>query len=174
MSVTVPAIFTPITDVEVTYKHSVSEETVRKMIQNTNLLGTLSPIGSIRMLQFNQNGAQSPDPTLMQLCNGSEILDPNSPLRTMGITQHFTPNLIGLYPRGAADEVSNNTGGFATIDLSHAHGGSTSSVGGSLRGNGGGEKTARVEHSHAIDSRLSNVEPLNPSHQVLAFYIKIN
>lgn len=174
MAITVPPIFSGILDNEVTYKHSVSEETVRKMVQNTNLLGKLSPIGSIRMIQFNAFGVHSPDPTLMQLCNASEIVDPNSPLRTMGIIQHFTPNLLGLYPRGAANALSNPTGGAPTVNLSHSHGGSTGSLEGSIVGEEGEEKTARVNHSHPINPDLNGAEPLDPSHQVLAWYLKIN
>lgn len=170
MAITVPIIFTEIQDAEVKYTRSVNEETVRKMVQDTNLLGKLAPIGCVRMIQLNQTGVQAPDTTIWQLMDGSEITYPASPLRSVGLTLRFTPNMISKYPRGAANAVSNSFGGSPTVNLAHDHG--IGSVGGQIKGEEGDEKTARVDHSHPVESRLGN-EPLEPAHQRLAFYLKI-
>lgn len=172
MAITVPIIFTEIQDAEVKYKRSVNEETVRKMVQDVNMLGKLAPIGTVRAIQLNQTGVQAPDSTIWQLMDGTEITYPASPLRSVGLTLRFTPNMVGRYPRGAATDSVNNSGGSPTVNLSHDHGG-TGSVGGDIRGEEGDEKTARVDHSHPINSDLSGAEPLEPAHQRLAFYLKI-
>lgn len=172
MAIVIPVIFTDIQDAEVKYKRSVNEETVRKMIQDTNLLGKLAPVGTVRAIQLNQTGVQAPDSTIWQLMDGSEITLPTSPLRTVGLTQRFVPNMISKYPRGAATTSANPTGGAPTVNLGHDHGG-TGSVGGNVVGEEGDEKTARVPHTHPIGSDLNSSEPLEPAHQRLAFYLKI-
>lgn len=171
MAITIPVIFTPIQDAEVKYTRSVTEETVRKMVQDCNMLGKLSPIGSVRAIQINQTGVQAPDSTIFQLMDGSEITFPDSPLRSVGLTQRFTPDMTGLYVRGAPNPSANNIGGSATIDLSHTH--SIGNVSGSIRGEEGDEKTARVPHSHPLANDLASDESLELAHQRLAFYLKI-
>lgn len=173
MAIIVPPIFTPIVEEEVHYPHTVSEEVVRKLAHNMNLLGKLCPLGSIRAIQLNQHGVQAPDPILLQLCDGSEITNPISPLRTVGLAQKFTPNMTGRMVRGAPDTVSNNFGGNFTIDLSHDHNGNTGLSGGSIKGEEGDEKTSRQNHRHPIVTDMSNVEPVNPCSQLLAFYMKV-
>ena len=172
MAITIPAIFTAIQDAEVKYGRSVTEETVRKMVQDVNLLGRLAPIGCVRGIQLNQIGVQVPDSNIWQLMDGSEITNPNSPLRTVGLTQRFVPDLIGNYLRGAPNVSINNFGGSPTVSIAHDHGG-TGVTGGGIRGEEGDEKTASVPHAHPITSNFSATEPLEPAHQRLAFYLKI-
>jgi hypothetical protein len=171
MAITIPIVFTEMQDAEIKYNRSISEETCRKMAQNVNLLGKLAPIGCVRAIQLNQLGVQAPDTTIWQVMDGSEITLPQSPLRTMGLIQRFVPDMTGRYPRGANAVGVNNYGGNATVNLSHSH--STGGSGGSVRGEEGDEKTARLDHTHPISNDLSAAEPLEPAHQRLAFYLKI-
>lgn len=171
MAVTIPVVFTPIPDAEVKSKRSVTEETIRKMIQNVNMLGKLALIGSVRAIQLNQAGVQAPDSTIWQLMNGTEITNPNSPLRSVGLTLRFTPNMTSRYVRGASTDSANSSGGAATVNLSHFH--DTGAIGGETNGEEGEEKTARLVHTHPISADLSAAEPLELAHQRLAFYLKI-
>ena len=173
MAVTIPPIFSGIHDNEVKYTASVQEETTRKMVQDMNFFGELAKIGSIRAVQLNQPGVAAPDPTILMLCDGDEITNPNSPLRTMGLTQRFAPDLVSKYLRGATTATLNPSGGDATINLSHNHSGQTGSVSGTIRGEEGDERTARVPHSHPINADLSAATPLEVAHQQIAFYLKI-
>lgn len=173
MAVTIPLVFTPTIDEEYVYNRPVHEDSLRKMAQNINLLGEMAKIGSIRQIQLNQIGVPAPDPTIWQLCDGEEITSPTSPLRTMGMVQRFTPDLRGRFVRGATNAISNSFGGSDAAATSHAHGGSTGNVGGTIKGEEGDEKAARKDHNHNIESNL-NDSPNNPTHQILAFYLKIN
>lgn len=171
MAITIPPIFTSIQDAEVKYRRSVNEETIRKMIQNVNMFGRMAPIGSVRAIQLNQTGAQTPDPTIYQFMDGSEITYPNSPLRSVGLTLRFTPDMTSKYIRGANSTSANNIGGSPTVNLSHTH--AVGMTSGSIVGEEGDEKTARVPHSHPVSDDLSPIEPLEMAHQRLAFYLKI-
>lgn len=174
MAVVYPIIFTNILDNEVLYKRSTSEETIKKFVHDINMQSKFAPIGTIRCIQLNQSGVQVPDPNIWQLCEGGEIVHPTSPLRSVGLILRFAPDMRNHYLRGTTDTNNNLVGGAATINLRHSHGGATGSLEGPIRGEEGNEKTARVNHSHPINDDLSDVEPLNPAYQELAFYIKIN
>ena len=171
--IVVPAIFSPMIDAEVEYARSVSEETVRKLVQNANMLGQLMPLGTIRAIALNQPGVAVPSTTYFQLADGSEITNPLSILRSIGIALRFTPDLKSKYIRGAPNAVSNVVGGSASVNLAHMHGGFTGDLTGSIVGQEGTEKTGRVTHNHPINPDLNASEPLEPSHQVVAFYMKI-
>jgi hypothetical protein len=182
MSVIVPPIYTPIDDQEVSYKRPVSEETVRKLCQNINLLGSLAIIGSIRAVALNQPGVPVPATDQFQLCDGAKITDPVSPLRSVIGTDRFAPNLKDKYIRGAANATTNTdtgdlpSGGSATRDLSHTHttGNVCSPFG--IIGDAGTERRAYETacHNHGVDADLTTPDPIELGHQQIAFFLKIN
>lgn len=176
MAVTKPLIFTSVEDAEVVANNSVSEETVRKMIQNSNLLASLALIGTIRTVALNQPGASAPNGDIFQLANGGEITHPQSPLATVIPTNRFTPDLLNKYLRGAADDTNNNSGGSPTVNLQHDHGGNTATVSAPPLGAEGGDRYGYdpLTHLHTISDDMSTTEPNEVAHQEVAVYLKIN
>lgn len=173
MAITRPVVFTPIEDIEVTRNHTVSEELVRKMIQNSNLLGALAVIGSIRCMAINQPGVSSPSTDVWQLATGSQITQPQSPITSVGPFDRFTPDFTNVYIRGAMDDTANNIGGAYTVDLSHTH--TIGARNGTAIGEEGDEQQAYAPgHSHGVNNGLPDNEPLEPAHQEVATYLKIN
>ena len=172
--ITTPPIYTPIHDIETDYLSPINEETLHKMILNNNWLLDLKPIGSISFFQTNQPGTSSPDPMTYQLCDGSEITHPNSPLRSIGLNQRFTPDLRGKYPRGATNFSSNPTGGTWDHNVNHAHTtGIPSSIGGRMQKKG--DRRRRDVHTHAINAALNNPTVVeSPAYITYNAYMKIS
>lgn len=123
--ITVPPILTPMHDSEVRLSGPVHEELVRKIAQNLNFLGNLIPIGTIVFVEINKIGVTAPDESIWQLCDGSEITNASSPLRTVGLIQRFTPNLLGKHSRCSGDDSTNPTGGSYSYNFGHNHTGLT-------------------------------------------------
>lgn len=176
--ITIPVLFTPISLNETKKESSGNEETISKMIQNTNWLLELRPIGSILLINTNQFGVEAPDSNVFQYCDGSEITHPSSPLRSVGLNTRFTPDLRGKFPRCSNNYETNETGGSWEHQFSHSH-----SVGTQTNyGSGVDKKGARQQeppHSHGIYGALEgdsdNPKKLEaPAYFVVNAYIKIN
>lgn len=177
MAVVKPVMFTTIHDEEVSLNRPSQEELLRKFFQNLNMLSELAIIGSIEAFALNQPGVESPDASVFQLSDGSEITDPDSPLKTVGITNRFTPDMRSRYLRAAdaSTNAGNEAGGDATVNLSHSHGGTTGVHSAGLAGEEGNDDVAVSQHhAHPINADLNSAEPLDPAYQQVAFYLKIN
>ena len=150
-----PPVFSPVHEEETTYLRSVAEETIRKIIRNNNFLLDLAPIGRIIFVNPNQLGGGQPSSEFWQICDGTEITNPNSPLRSIGLNLRFTPNMKDLYPCGAIDENLNPQAGSHTHFLSHAHStGTASADGGGLRKKG--DRNRRNPHTHTLATQYSS------------------
>ena len=103
----------------------MSHELATLIQQNIAYLAASIPIGHIAPIMVNIPGVPTPDPNVWQLCDGSEITNPFSPLASVGINQRYTPDLRNKYPRCALLETTNPTGGTQTYDAEHDHGGVT-------------------------------------------------
>jgi len=108
MAITIPTIYTPVHLDEVEDEESMTEETSRKMVQNSNYLLGLRPLRSIIWVQVNQNGVPPIDLSAWQIADGSEITNPNSPIRSVGATLRFTPDYRNKYPRVVPSEFAAN------------------------------------------------------------------
>jgi hypothetical protein len=174
MAVTYPVMFTSIEDAEVGVERPVSDETVRKLIQNVNMLSGLAKIGQVISVAVNQIGVPAPQPNQFQQCDGTEITQENSPLQSTGGFDRFTPQLEKFFIRGAPDESSNfQTDAELTNDLSHTH--STGTVHTPNVGEEGDERHGYDhDHNHGVDTDLSAAEPIDPAHMKVVFYLKIN
>ena len=175
MAIIKPVIFTSVEDAEVTRNRPVAEETVRKLIQNANMLSALTAIGSIRCVQINMIGGDAPDTDQWQLCDGGEITHANSPLATSGFTSRYTPNFTSKFIRGANNTTANPAGGNSSINLSHNHViGQVNSV--QLVDGDTDNRPAYdpPNHNHGMNNDLSPSEPLDLAHQQLGVYLKIN
>lgn len=181
MSVVVPVCFTELDSNELNINRPVSEETVRKLIQNINLLGQLAIIGSIRAIAVNTPGVPPPNTDQFQYCDGGEITNDFSPLRSTSGHTRTTPKIADKYLRGALNvDVNDDTGdlavgGFVTRDLSHTH--NTANVFQNVTvGEEGDERHAynNRAHNHGIDADLNPADPIDLAHVQTAYYLKIN
>lgn len=174
MAITLPVMFTSIEDAEVAYTRPISDETVRKIIQNVNMLAELAKIGQIVAVAINQPQVQTPSPLQWQQCDGSEIVQENSPLQSVGGSQRFTVDMRSHYLRGAPDESTNTyTSANLTSNISHNH--TTGFVGYATVGEEGDERHGyTAPHNHPVNNDLSAAEPIDPSHLKVVYYLKIN
>jgi hypothetical protein len=177
MSIIVPPVFTDMHEEEVDVESPGSELILQKLIQNSNFLGDLFPVGFIMGFNVNQLGAPSIDPNYFQLCDGSEITHPNSPLRSIGVNQRFTPTLNEVYPKFANAATGNPTGGSFDFNIDHNHGGVTgTSTGTSFIIYNDGKDDSKPwfnPHSHAIQTGPGILTKDYPAWLKLAPYMRI-
>lgn len=171
--ITTPPIFTPVHEEEFDYLEPVSEETMRKLILNSNFLLDLAPVGTIIFVNINQPGVTQPNSNYWQVCDGSQITNPNSPIRSIGLNLRYTPNMKGLYPCGAEFVKVNNTGGTHIHNLVHGH----TTGGASAHGKGlkkKGDRSRRNPHGHVLfDQYTAEYELVAPAYLYAVAYMKI-
>ena len=170
-----PPLYTGIHDEEIDLNKPSNEETMRKMIQNHNYLGDLIPLASILTININQPGSDPVDTDVWQICDGSEIVHPDSPLRSIGVDLRFTPDIDQKYIKGSNTLTDNSQGGTQTIDFSHDHGWSGVHTKTFLIFDNDGDDSALIyydDHAHFINS-AGVVTPDYPKWYKVAAYMKI-
>lgn len=170
----IPTIFTEYHNEELDLLTPGNEELMKKMALNNNFLMNLLSLGAILYIDINKPGGIGiPSTTVFQECDGSEITNPNSPLRSVGIFQRFTPDLRGKYPRGANSDFENSSGGTHNHNLTHTH--STGTAGGAGTGlENKGDRRHAVSHNHVIFSQFANPTFIeSPKFVYLIAYMKI-
>lgn len=190
MPIVTPNIFTSHHLEEVQALTSANEEALKKVIYNINYLIGFQPIGKLMFYSFGQDGLPAIDETVWQLCDGTEITNPNSPLRTIGVSTRFTPNLLtsNKYLRGAPDQRNTDTGGSNTFSFPHNHGGGLTGTdfpsGEFLYEADGditfdpnqfdGRRRVRVAHGHAIFEHPADVIEVDyPEWKKMMMYMKV-
>lgn len=171
-----PVVYSDCFEEEFAENATVSEDTVKKLIHNTNLLRALMPIGLLKAVHFNIPGSRIPPESIFQICDGAEITDPNSPLN--GSSTQNTPDMEDRLVRGGSDdtELGNEAGGNATADLTHTHatGNYVSAGGNNILAEGDNHFSAWPSHHHGnLTNGLSTIS-LYPRHLKVAFFLKIN
>lgn len=169
-----PQQFTPTHNEEVNYLSPINEETFKKIILNNNWLLDLVPIGSVVYIETNAAGGGNPDSNVYQFCDGSEITNPNSPIRSTGLNQRFTPDMRGKYPRVAMNSTTNPSGGSWSHNLHHGHGtGGPSAIGGTIKTKG--DRRRRDVHSHSVPEQYEDPTIIEtPAYIAYNAYIKIS
>lgn len=105
-----PPIFTDMHQEEVKFERPVSEETIKKLIANINWMRELYTIGEIVYIHTDADNVDQPDYSYWQPCDGTEITNPNSPLKTDPLVpevKRYTPDLRNTYLRFTIDEHTN-------------------------------------------------------------------
>lgn len=175
MAITLPVMFTSIEDAEVSFNRPVSDETVRKILQNINMLGELAKLGQLIPVAVNQPGVPSPNPDIFQQANGSEIVQIDSPLQSTIGSEKFTPDMTKHFLRGAPDE---STNGYTAADqinvMEHTHAVDVVCPPLIIGESGDERKSYAICHTHAIEDDLNPAEPIDPKHVKVVFYLKIN
>jgi len=152
-----------------------SQELATELAANITLMDLLIPIGEIVPILVGLAGVPTPDPNVFQECNGSEITNPNSPLRTIGGSQKFTPNMLNRYLKvptvfGQSGEVGGVN--IATV-FDHDHLGVT----GTFTSPEGVDQDNDLQesafvHAHLISSSLGSVA-VDPPFVGVKFYMRI-
>jgi hypothetical protein len=168
-----PVQFTDLYDEEFQENKPTSEETMRKLAQNMNMLRALLPIGMIKAYDINLPGVSIPDSDLFAYCDGSEIVAPNSPLNGAG-TQN-TPDMTSRHLRGGSSSTTsgNEAGGNATLDLTHTHTIGDSNDPGFTLEDGDQQPVGFATHTHDLAEDLALVN-LELKHKKVAFYLKLD
>jgi hypothetical protein len=153
----------------------VAWELATALKNGIDFMSGFCPVGQIVPILTNMPGVPLPDPNIFQECDGSEITNPNSPLRSQGGSPRFVPNMIDRYLRVPINfGLSGQTGGLnSTLQFKHNHGGRTNTVGtgGAIR-SGYNKRHAR-SHSHAINTSFPNPVNVEPPYYTVKFYMRI-
>lgn len=155
----------------------VSQELATQLKLNIDFLQSVCAIGQVAPIMTGIPGVPTPDPNYWQLCDGSEIINENSPLRTKGASQHFTPNMVDRFimmvkPGGQA---SGTPGGEnATYAFQHNHGGYTGSVGSNSDvDHSHNTREAAFSHNHTINYSFNYPVNCEPPFYTVKYYMRI-
>lgn len=173
MSAVRPLQFTDMYDEEFAENRPTTEDVLRKLAQNTNMIRALMPIGMLKAYNINRPNVDVPSVDLFAYCNGTEIVAPNSPLNGAG-TQN-TPDMTNRYLRGGSNLTTsgNEAGGNATLDLTHTHDIGNSNDPGFTMESGNERPVGFNTHNHDLSDDLSVVN-LTLKRMQIGFYLKID
>lgn len=166
--------FSPIDNNLCTFGKVHSRELASDLRKNLEHLYYTVPVGGICAIASDMPGCPNPNPNIWQVCDGSEITNPNSPIRSLPGNNRFTPNLTNRYIRLWTQTVGQvgQLVGSNEANFHHSH--STSEVGvGPSEGAADDKGNPDANpHSHSINGQLGviNVEP--PA-VLLKFYMRI-
>lgn len=91
------ANFTKIDADDLKFGDVVSYEVGTALKENIDLLSLVVPVGEVVPIMVGMPGIPTPDSNMWQECDGSEITNENSPLRTVGDQVHNVPDLREKY-----------------------------------------------------------------------------
>lgn len=177
MAVTYPNKLPTLHDQEFSNNRPVSKQAARKLAQAVNMLSQLVIPGQVRSYAVNMVGVRNPESSgQFQYSNSDEITNPVSPLRTIGVDHHFTPDMRDRFVRGAnaGTTSGNEAGGASTLNLLHAHATGPVDPPRGSDGEEGDEQLSGQDHTHGVSTDLAADEPLDPAHLKVAMYLKIN
>ena len=147
---------------EVDFGTSIAQSVWQRIAWQLNFMNASVPIGLIMYFYQSQtlaNGSPIPTPVgSWQFCDGGSITDPDSPLQGQN-----TPDFRLVFQKH--DTPILTTGGVATQNLAHNHGGFTgftTDLENNFRSGLGGDKARGNNHRHAILSDLGNISVLPP------------
>jgi hypothetical protein len=163
--------FNPIDDDLIDYGLINSSELFTAIADNLNYLIDSMPVGSVVPILIGLTGVPTPDPSVWQLCNGSMVTNPASPLRGSTTPDYAT---VGRYMRTftTVGEIG-NYGGSNTKDLTHNHDGQTGLQAGDDQSDTDNDHFTMADHRHTVSSDLTTAVNFEPSHIRVSHYIKI-
>lgn len=159
---------------EVDFGTTIASAIWSRIIQGLNWYNDALPIGMLLNFYQSQtfaNGNPIPDPIgLWQFCDGSTVIEANSPL--LGQT---LPDLREKFLKGGS--TIGTLGGQLSINLTHSHGGATGFTDdgdfSSPRLDDGDENQEHHNHAHAIGADLGS-QPTVPPYVDLQYFMKID
>jgi hypothetical protein len=158
-------------DLEKDFGTSIAQALGNKDKDNINALNKSYPVGVLLyMINSQDNLPTTPDLNFWQLCDGSVVSNPNSPLD--GQTLPDFRNKFIRHTR--ASETDLTQGGQDTVNLAHNHGGQTGITNdrNDFQLDNGGEMMEGEDHSHSISTSLG-VTSTVPAHLEMQIYVRI-
>ena len=157
--------FTKIDIDKTTFGKVVSYEVATQFRDNIELLQKCFPLGEIVPILVGIPNVPIPDANVWQECNGSEILNPNSPLRSMGALNNYTPDLRERFIK--VPQLFGESGILGGLNnnyiFRHNHAGVTGGAATPEKARSGSDAAmAARDHTHTIDYSFDyavNVEP---------------
>lgn len=141
---------------------SIAQVLWRKIVDHVNWLNAALPVGTVEYFHGGQlyaNGDPiAPPNSCWQLCDGSVVSNPNSPLNGQTL-----PDMRGRFLKGGT--TPGTTGGSDTMNLAHSHGGATAATfdgEDSFDSAGGSAQGGPSFHNHSISTALGTVSRLPP------------
>ena len=176
-SIPASGLFTGIDDDLTEFGKLVSWELATAIAEALEYMQDSIMIGSINAIMTNLSGVDAPDPNIWQECDGSEITNENSPLRSVGGIQRYTPDLTDKYLRFSTSlgTVGNNYGAN-TYNFQHNHTGFTANTEAPIGSDTITDAINTLQfHRHEINSDSLFTSPLNtePSYYTLKYYMRI-
>ena len=154
------------TDLISNFGDIVSIELAESLRVNIDFLQNVCAIGQIAPIMVDLPGVPDPDINYWQECNGSEITNENSPLRSLGENRHYTPDMrerFIMMVKPNSQDAGSLAGENNTYAFKHHHGGYTGSVGSnSDSDHSHSAREAAFSHNHTIAFDFNypvNVEP---------------
>lgn len=163
------------TDLQSNFGDLVSYELTELLKLNIDFMQAFCPVGGVAAIMVGIPGVPLPNPEFWQECDGSEITNPNSPLRTQGPIINTTPNLIEKYIRMPISfGQAGVSGGFNSTSLfRHNHGGRTGDADPGNDIDDGSSIQDAVSHTHTIDYAFPNPVNVEPPYYTVKFYMRI-
>jgi len=170
--------FSQIDDDRAKFGEITSQELATELGDNIDFMNLLIPIGEVTPILVGLSGVPPVDANIWQECNGSKITNPNSPLKTIGGIERFTPDMRDRYIKvPTIFGESGDTGASNTKALLHDHGGVTgtftspegvdqSTILGSLR-------EAAQTHTHPIQNAFVAPVNIEPPFMTVKFFMRI-
>jgi len=142
-----------------------SKEVAERFQAGMEILYAMVPVGGIYPIMVGIPNVPTPDVDVWQECDGSEITNPNSPLRSLPGQPRYTPNMQDhKYPRITKTlGVVGTFGGTNDADFEHTH--TTSAHEHAVKDCGFGGKDSQKDvkafhiHSTPPDMEILNAEP---------------
>lgn len=161
---------------DVKFGKVISEEVSAQLKDSIDLLSASIPIGEICPIMTNIPGVDNPNPDIWQECVGDEITNPNSPLRSIGGIQRFTPDMRERYLKVPA--VAGNAGvPFGLNDnyiFRHNHGGFTGThTSPSDVEKGGNRSSSDLHHNHVVNYSFDYPVNVEPPFYTLKWFMRI-
>lgn len=163
-----------IDEIQAKFGKIVSFEFAETLLNNFSVLDALIPIGAIVPIMVNIPNVPQADGNIWQECDGSEITNENSPLRSIGGVTNFVPDMRDRYVKvPAAFGLAGGQGGVNQYDFTHNHSGYTEfheAPAGMDRSDNANQ--ARQFHRHTVQTDLSVINT-EPPFFTVKFYMRI-
>lgn len=154
----------------------VSTEIAADLKLNIDFLQAVCAVGQVAPILTGLPGVPTPDPDYWQECNGSEITNENSPLRSLGANKRYVPDMRQRYimmvkPGGQA---SGTLGGEnSTYAFRHNHGGITSTIGTNSDVDHSSNMQEARDHYHTVGYSFDYPVNVEPPHIIVKFFMRI-
>jgi hypothetical protein len=154
----------------------ISEEISTLLKNNIDLLTHIVPIGEMTPIMTNIPGVENPDPNIWQECDGSEITNINSPLRSIGDQKRYTPNMTDRYLKipNIFGQSGQEGGLNDTYIFRHNHGGYTGYFTAPEDGDSSsGQYMTKKSHRHTINYSFNYAINVEPPFYTVKWYMRI-